>query len=38
MSSHVFIEGPAETGPAISPLRSGGTTGEIAAAGQWTLI
>jgi peptide/nickel transport system permease protein len=38
MGAHVFIEGSAETGPAISPLRAGGRTGEIAAAGQWSLI
>jgi peptide/nickel transport system permease protein len=38
MGAHVFIEGSAETGPAISPLRAGGRTGEIAAAGQWALI
>lgn len=38
MSAHVFVEGPAETGPAISPLKPGGKAGEIAAAGQWTLI
>jgi peptide/nickel transport system permease protein len=38
MSGHVFIEGPAETGPTISPLKPGGKTSEIAVAGQWTLI
>lgn len=38
MGAHVFVEGPAETGPAISPLKPGGKAGEIAAAGQWTLI
>lgn len=38
MSTHVFVEEPAEAGPAISPLKPGGKTGEIAAAGQWTLI
>jgi len=38
MGAHVFIEGPAETAPAISPLKAGGSTGEIAAAGQWALI
>jgi len=38
MSTHVFLEGPAETGPAISPLKPGASTGEMAAAGQWTLI
>ncbi|WEX11088.1 ABC transporter permease [Chelativorans sp. AA-79] len=38
MSTHIFLEGPAETGPAISPLKPGAEVGEIAAAGQWTLI
>jgi peptide/nickel transport system permease protein len=38
MSTHVFLEGPAETGPSITPLKQGTQAGEIAAAGQWTLI
>lgn len=38
MGAHFFIEGPAETGPAVSSLVPGDTAGEIAAAGQWTLI
>lgn len=38
MSAHFFIEGPAETRPATSSLTPGDTAGEIAAAGQWTLI
>lgn len=38
MGTHSFIEGPAETGPAISPLKPGAKTAEIAVAGQWTLI
>src|SRR5262249_58207466 len=38
MNAHVFLEGPAETGPAISPLNDGASTSEIAAAGQWTRI
>lgn len=37
MTAHTFIEGAAETGPAVSPLRPGGAI-DIAAAGQWTLI
>lgn len=38
MSTRIFLEGPAETGPAVSPLKPGAEVGEIAAAGQWTLI
>jgi peptide/nickel transport system permease protein len=38
MNAHVCLEGPAETKPAISPLKDRADTGEIAAAGQWTLI
>lgn len=38
MTAHTYIEGVAETGPAISALKPGGSTAEIAVAGQWTLI
>ena len=38
MTAHTYIEGAAETGPAISALKPGGSTAQIAAAGQWTLI
>ncbi|MGK9230272.1 ABC transporter permease [Inquilinus limosus] len=38
MSEHIFIDGPAETGPAITLLKPGTNGSEIAAAGQWTLI
>lgn len=38
MTAHTYIEGVAETGPAISALKPGGSTTEIAVAGQWTLI
>ena len=38
MTAHTYIEGVAETGPAISALKPGGSTAEITVAGQWTLI
>jgi peptide/nickel transport system permease protein len=39
MAGHTHIEETvAETGPAISALKTGGRTTEIAVAGQWTLI
>jgi peptide/nickel transport system permease protein len=38
MGSHTHIEGVAETGPAITPLKRDGKTIEIAVAGPWTLI
>jgi peptide/nickel transport system permease protein len=38
MSEHIFIDGPAETGPAVTLLKPGTESGEIAAAGQWALI
>ncbi len=38
MTAHTFIEGEAETGPAVSPLKSGAPIDSTAAAGQWTLI
>ncbi|MGK9169307.1 ABC transporter permease [Inquilinus limosus] len=38
MSEHIFIDGPAETGPAITLLKPGTNGSEIAAAGQWALI
>ncbi|WP_225769989.1 ABC transporter permease [Inquilinus sp. Marseille-Q2685] len=38
MSEHIFIDGPAETAPAITLLKPGTKSGEIAAAGQWALI
>jgi len=38
MSEHIFIDGPAETGPAVTLLKPRTSSGEIAAAGQWALI
>ena len=38
MTAHTFIEGEAETGPAVSPLKPGAPIDSTAAAGQWTLI
>lgn len=38
MTVHTHIEGVAETGPAITPIRRGSKSREIAVAGQWTLI
>ena len=38
MTAHVFLEEAEVTAPAISPLKPGGRPGEIAAAGQWSLI
>lgn len=38
MSTHTHIQEAAETGPAISPLKSEGKVIETAVAGQWTLI
>jgi peptide/nickel transport system permease protein len=37
MTMHTHIEGVVETGPAVSPLKPG-TTLDLAAANQWTLI
>lgn len=37
-SLHTHIEGSGETGPAISPLKRGGRTVELAVAGPWTLM
>jgi peptide/nickel transport system permease protein len=36
--AHTHLEGDAETGPAITPLKARGQTTQIAVAGQWTLI
>jgi peptide/nickel transport system permease protein len=38
MSEHIFIDGPAETAPAVTLLKPRTNGGEIAAAGQWALI
>ncbi|HEY9010465.1 MAG TPA: ABC transporter permease [Devosia sp.] len=38
MTTHTYIEGAAETGPAVTSLRTGARQAEIAVAGQWTLI
>jgi peptide/nickel transport system permease protein len=38
MAAHTFIDAAPETGPAVTPLRTGGKSESIAAAGQWTLI
>ena len=38
MTLHTYIEGVAETGPSVSPLKPGVRAAEIAVAGQWTLI
>lgn len=38
MSTHAHIEGVAESGPAITPVRRQGSGKEIAVAGPWTLI
>lgn len=35
---HTHIEGTAETGPAITPIKRVGNKAEIAVAGPWTLI
>lgn len=37
MTTHTYIEGVPETGPAFTPLKQG-SQADIAAAGQWTLI
>lgn len=38
MSTHADLSSPVETGPAISPLKSGMDAQSVDAAGQWTLI
>jgi peptide/nickel transport system permease protein len=38
MTDHTFIEGAAETGPAITPIKREGAPANVEVAGQWTLI
>jgi peptide/nickel transport system permease protein len=38
MTDHTFIEGAAETGPAITPIKRDGAPANVEVAGQWTLI
>lgn len=38
MTPHTYIEGTAESGPAITQIKRGNRKVELAAAGQWTLI
>jgi peptide/nickel transport system permease protein len=38
MIPHTHVDGPADTGPAVSALHPGAGTGDVAAAGPWTLI
>ncbi len=38
MAEHVFLQGPAETAPAVTTIKPRGGANEMAVAGQWTLI